>query len=147
MDAVHREFCLFVLSAWHQQHLCMSMCIPKGHATYNKQLTSHAYYRVCAGKWLAGTGVHPPQGGGDRHLVTVPPRWGGGGSVYPGGGAGHGGGGYLLSGGFSYRCIYAALLFSFCALSCLPLVHTCTSPDSFGGGGGGLLNHDMSRYW
>ena len=29
-------------------------------ATYSKQLTGHEIYIVYAGKWLVGSGVHPP---------------------------------------------------------------------------------------
>ena len=46
MDAVHCEFCLFALYAWHHQHLCMSACIPDLWATYSKQLTGHEVYMV-----------------------------------------------------------------------------------------------------
>ena len=56
--------------------------------TYSKQLTSLEFSIVCAGKWLVGGGVHPPQVGG----VTDPPLPWVGGTVVPGGGDGHGGG-------------------------------------------------------
>ena len=38
-------------------------------ATYNKQLTGHEFYIVCAGKWLVGSGVHP-RGALDLKLWT-----------------------------------------------------------------------------
>ena len=86
------NFCLFPLCAWHQQHLCMSACIPDPRATYSKQLTGHEFYILCAGKWSVGSGVHPPLRGGNRHLATPP---GVGGNRRVGGADGHGGGGMI----------------------------------------------------
>ena len=60
MDAVHGDFCLFALCAWHHQHLCMSACIPDPWATCNKRLAGHEFYIVCADKWLVESRVHPP---------------------------------------------------------------------------------------
>ena len=76
-STLHAFFQPRVLLPWHHQHLCMSLCLPKPHATYSMTLVGHEFCRVCAGKWLVGSGVHPPGGWGDRHLVTVPPGLGG----------------------------------------------------------------------
>ena len=64
------------------QHLCRSLCIPKPQATYNMPLVGHEFCRVYAGKWLVGSGVHPPPlGGGGVIWGTVRP--GVGGTVVP----------------------------------------------------------------
>ena len=77
MDAVHCEFCLFALYAWHHQHLCMSACIPDPWATYSKQLTGHELHMVRIGQWLFGSGAHPPQGVGGVPSLGDSPPWGG----------------------------------------------------------------------
>ena len=80
MDALHGEFCLLALCAWHHHHLRMSVCVKEPWATY-KQLTGHELGIVCASKGLVGSGVHPPppQGGGSlgNSLRPPPPRVGG----------------------------------------------------------------------
>ena len=66
----------------------MSPRITDPWATYNKHLTNHEFYIVCASKWLVGSGGHPPLGEGGS--LGVNPPWGGGGTIIAGGGGGVG---------------------------------------------------------
>ena len=55
----------------------------------SKRQIGHKICVVCGGNLFVGDGVYPPEGGGNRHLATVPPGlggnrrpWGGGGDRY-----------------------------------------------------------------
>ena len=60
----------------------------------SKRQIGHKFCVVCGGNLFVGNGVYPPEGGGNRHLATVPP--GVGGNRRPWGGWTWGGGRYFV---------------------------------------------------
>ena len=123
MDAVHCEFCFFASCAWRHQHLCMSACITEPWATYSKQLTGHEFCIVCTRKWLVGSGVHLPPGGGTINFRQPPlPGMGGNPSSL-------GGGGWTIGGMVCVVCLCVCA----CVYACVHLWYVFLSVFFFKG--------------